>query len=161
MLSIQNLVIYILMFPIIGILLLLLLPSRQTRFLKFVALNSVCFSFVGSLVLWGSFSKSVGFFQFLVKSTWFPLLTLNFTLGVDGISLFFILLTTLLIPLCLLASWNSVSQSLKEFLIAFLFLDFLLIGVFCILDLLFFYIFFESVLIPMGRILGFFRTLQS
>jgi proton-translocating NADH-quinone oxidoreductase chain M len=142
------------MFPIIGILLLLLIPSRETRLLKFVALNSACLSFICSLVLWGSFSKSIGFFQFLVKLIWFPLLTLNFTLGVDGISLFFILLTTLLIPLCLLASWNSVGHSLKEFLIAFLFLDFLLIGVFCVLDLLFFYIFFESVLIPMFLIVG-------
>ena len=154
MLSIQNLLVYILMFPIIGILLLLLIPARETRLLKFIALNSACFSFIGSLILWGSFSKSIGFFQFLVKLTWFPLLTLNFTLGVDGISLFFILLTTLLIPLCLLASWTSVGHSLREFLIAFLFLDFLLIGVFCVLDLIFFYIFFESVLIPMFLIVG-------
>jgi proton-translocating NADH-quinone oxidoreductase chain M len=154
MLVTQNLLIYILSFPIIGILFLLLTPARETRLLKFIALNSACFSFVGSLILWGSFSKSIGFFQFLVKLIWFPLLTLNFTLGVDGISLFFILLTTLLIPLCILASWNSVGHSLKEFLIAFLFLDFLLIGVFCVLDLLFFYIFFESVLIPMFLIVG-------
>ena len=150
----QNLLVYILLFPIIGILVLLSIPSRETRLLKFIALNSACFSFIGSLILWGSFSKSTGFFQFLIKLIWFPLLTLNFTLGVDGISLFFILLTTLLIPLCILASWNSISHSLKEFLIAFLFLNFLLIGVFCILDLLFFYIFFESVLIPMFLIIG-------
>lgn len=142
------------MFPIIGILLLLIIPSRETRLLKFIALNSTCFSFIGSLILWGSFSKSIGFFQFLVKLNWFPLLTLNFTLGVDGISLFFILLTTLLIPLCLLASWNSIGHSLKEFLISFLLIDFLLIGVFCVLDLLFFYILFESVLIPMFLIVG-------
>ena len=148
----QSLLVYILLFPIIGI--LFLIPSRETRLLKFIALNSTCFSFIGSLILWGGFSKSVGFFQFLVKLTWFPLLTLNFTLGIDGISLFFILLTTLLIPLCILASWNSVGHSLREFLIAFLFLDFLLIGVFCVLDLLFFYIFFESVLIPMFLIIG-------
>jgi len=142
------------MFPIIGILLLLLIPTREIRLLKFIALNSACFSFIGSLMLLGVFSKSVGFFQFLVKLTWFPLLTLNFTLGVDGISLFFIVLTTLLIPLCILASWNSVGHNLREFLIAFLFLDFLLIGVFCVLDLLFFYIFFESVLPPMFLIIG-------
>ena len=154
MLVTENLLVYVLLFPIIGILLLFLIPSRETRLLKFIALNSTCFSFIGSLILWGGFSKSIGFFQFLVKLTWFPLLTLNFTLGVDGISLFFILLTTLLIPLCILASWNSVGHSLREFLIAFLFLDFLLIGVFCVLDLLFFYIFFESVLIPMFLIVG-------
>ena len=154
MLFTKNILLYVLLFPIIGILLLLFIPSRETRLLKFVALNSACFSFIGSLILWGSFAKSVSFFQFLTKLTWFPLLTLNFTLGVDGISLFFIFLTTLLIPLCILASWNSVNHSFREFLIAFLFLDFLLIGVFCVLDLLFFYIFFESVLIPMFLIIG-------
>lgn len=154
MLFAPNLLICVLMFPIIGILLLLLVPSRETRLLKFIALNSTCFSFIGSLVLWVSFSKSVGFFQFLAKLNWFPLFTLNFVLGVDGISLFFILLTTLLIPLCILSSWNTIGHSLKEFLIAFLFLDFLLIGVFCVLDLLFFYIFFESVLVPMFLVIG-------
>lgn len=154
MLFSQNLLVYILMFPIIGILLLMLIPARKTRLLKLIALNSTCFSFIGSLTLWGGFNKSIGFFQFLVKIVWFPFINLNFTLGVDGISLFFILLTTLLIPLCILASWNSIGHSLKEFLIAFLFLDFLLIGVFCVLDLLFFYIFFESVLLPMFLIIG-------
>lgn len=154
MLITHNLLILTLLFPIIGILILLLIPAREERLLKFVALNSACFSFISSLFVWGSFSKSLGFFQFLFKLSWFPLLTLNFTLGIDGISLFFLLLTTLLIPLCLLTSWNSVKHSLKEFLIAFLVLDFLLIGVFCVLDLLFFYIFFESVLIPMFLIVG-------
>jgi NADH:ubiquinone oxidoreductase subunit 4 (subunit M) len=73
---------------------------------------------------------------------------------VCSISIFFLLLTTLLVPLCLLVSWNSITLNLKEFLIAFLILDFFLIGVFCVLDLLLFYIFFESVLIPMYLIVG-------
>jgi proton-translocating NADH-quinone oxidoreductase chain M len=154
----QNLLVYLLVFPIIGILFLTFIPSRDTKLLKFIALNFASFSFMGSLILWGSFNKSIGLFQFLTKLTWFPLLNLNFTLGIDGISLFFIFLTTLLIPLCLLASWNSVEYRIKEFLIAFLFLDFLLIGVFCVLDLLFFYIFFESVLIPMFLIIGIFGS---
>ena len=85
---------------------------------------------------------------------WVPTLNLNFVLGIDGISLFFVLLTTLLIPLCLLVSWKSVKVNLKEFLVAFLVMEFFLIGVFCILDLLLFYIFFESVLIPMYLIVG-------
>ena len=85
---------------------------------------------------------------------WVPTLNLNFVLGIDGISLFFVLLTTLLIPLCLLVSWKSVKVNLKEFLVAFLAMEFFLIGVFCILDLLLFYIFFESVLIPMYLIVG-------
>ena len=155
MLSIENLLVYILMFPIFGILLLLFIPYSKERILKIIALNFACLSFTGSLLLWGGFQKSTSSFQFVVKFFWLPSLNLNFILGVDGISLFFVLLTTLLIPLCLLTSWNSINVNLKEFLLAFLFLDFLLIGTFCILDLLLFYIFFESVLIPMGRILNF------
>ena len=142
------------MFPIFGILLVLFLPARNEKLLKAVALNSACLSFTGSLLLWFFFQNSVGSFQFVVKFLWLPHLNLNFILGLDGISLFFLLLTTLLMPLCLLASWSSVRSNLKEFLIAFLILDFFLIGAFCVLDLLLFYIFFESVLIPMFLIIG-------
>ena len=154
MFDIKHLLLYILMFPIFGILILLLIPAREEKLLKTVALNFSCLSFVGSLILWFFFQKSVGSFQFVIKLCWLPALNLNFTLGIDGISIFFLLLTTLLIPLCLLTSWNSVSENLKEFLIAFLVLDFFLIGTFCVLDLLLFYIFFESVLIPMFLIVG-------
>ena len=142
MLNIKNLLIYTLLFPIFGILLLLLLPSRKKKLLKLVALNSACLSFVSSLLLWGFFQKSTGSFQFVVKLFWFPNFNINFILGVDGISLFFLLLTTLLIPLCILTSWN-VDSNLKEFLIAFLILDFFLIGTFCVLDLLLFYFFLD------------------
>jgi proton-translocating NADH-quinone oxidoreductase chain M len=154
MFSFKNLLVYILLFPIFGILTLLFIPNRNEKLLKIVALNSACFSFIGSLLVWGFFQKSIGGFQFVVKFFWLPNLNLNFILGVDGISIFFLLLTTLLVPLCLLVSWNSVTYNLKEFLIAFLILDFFLIGVFCVLDLLLFYIFFESVLIPMYMIVG-------
>lgn len=154
MFDIQNLLIFILMFPIFGIFLICFIPAHEKKLLKTVALNFSCFSFIGSLILWGLFQKSIGSFQFVVKFFWLPVLNLNFTLGIDGISIFFLLLTTLLIPLCLLTSWNSINENLKEFLIAFLVLDFFLIGTFCVLDLLLFYIFFESVLIPMFLIVG-------
>ena len=153
MLVIKNLLIYTLMFPIFGILLLLFIPARNERLLKIVALNAACLSFISSLLVWGFFQKSIGSFQFVVKFFWFPNFNINFILGIDGISLFFLLLTTLLIPLCILTSWN-VGSNLKEFLIAFLILDFFLIGTFCVLDLLLFYIFFESILIPMFLIIG-------
>ena len=149
-----NLLIYILMFPVIGVLVLCFIPAYEKKLLKLVALNASFLAFIGSLLLWGAFNKSTGFFQFVTQSSWFPILNLNFSLGVDGISLFFLLLTNLLIPLCLLISWDSVGHNLKEFLISFLVLDFLLIGVFCVLDLLFFYIFFETVLIPMYLVVG-------
>ena len=154
MFYIKNLLFYILLFPIFGIFILLFIPSSEKKWLKIIALNFACLSSVGSLFLWGSFQKNTGSFQFIAKFFWFYNLNFNLILGVDGISLFFLLLTTLLIPLCLLISWNSVGFSLKEFLIAFLVLDFFLIGTFCVLDLLFFYIFFESVLIPMFLIIG-------
>jgi NADH-quinone oxidoreductase subunit M len=154
MFKLNNLLLYILLFPIFGILTLLLIPAKEEKMLKLTALNFSIFSFIGSLILWGFFQKSIGAFQFVVKFFWLPALNLNFTLGIDGISIFFLLLTTLLIPLCIFTSWNSVNKNIKEFLIAFLVLDFFLIGTFCVLDLLLFYIFFESVLIPMFLIVG-------
>ena len=154
MLNINNLLLYILLFPIFGILILLFIPSKEEHLLKVVTLNSTFLSFFGSLLIWFFFNKSFGSFQFVTKFNWFPELNLSFTLGIDGISIFFLLLTTLLIPLCILTSWNSVTIHLKEFLIAFLMLEFFLIGTFCVLDLLLFYIFFESVLIPMFLIVG-------
>lgn len=150
----KNLLLFILCSPIIGVLFLIVNPKQEEERMKFIALFSSSTSFLLSLILWGLFNKSVSSFQFVIQFFWWPELNLNFTLGVDGISLLFLLLNTFLIPLCILSSWNSVKFNLKEFLIAFLMLDFLLIGVFCIMDLLFFYIFFESVLIPMYLIIG-------
>ena len=123
MFSIKNLLIYTLIFPIIGILILLVIPTRKEKLLKIIALNFSCFSFISSLLVWLFFQKSTGSFQFVVKFFWLPTLNINFILGIDGISLFFLLLTTLLIPLCILTSWN-VGVNLKEFLISFLILDF-------------------------------------
>ena len=154
LLNTNNLLLLILILPLIGIFFLLPISSYNHFLLKNVTLNVSCFLFVISLFLWVFFNKSMGSFQFVSKLLWIPFLNFNLTLGVDGISLFFILLTTLLIFLCVLVSWNSVKINLKEFLIAFLAIEFFLIGVFSILDLLVFYIFFESVLIPMYLIVG-------
>jgi proton-translocating NADH-quinone oxidoreductase chain M len=154
MLSIKNLLFYILVLPISGSFTMLFIPHQKKNLLKNIALNFSFFSFILSIVLWGFFNKSIGSFQFVIQSLWLPELNLNFTLGVDGISIFFLLLSTFLTPLCILASWDNVKYNLKWFLITFLVLDFLVIGAFCSLDLLFFYIFFESVLIPMYLIIG-------
>ncbi len=154
LLNATNLLIFILVVPLIGILLLLCIPSSNYSMLKAVALNTSCIVYIISLFLWVFFNKSIGSFQFVSRILWIPFLNLNFSIGIDGISLFFVLLTTLLIFLCILISWTSVNIYIKEFLIAFLILEFFLIGVFSILDLLLFYIFFESVLIPMYLIVG-------
>ena len=150
----ENLLIFILILPIVGVLILTFIPSNKRNLLKVVALNFSSLPFFGFLCVWAFFKKSIAQFQFITKTFWVPYLNLNLTLGVDGISLFFLLLTTMLIPICILISWSSVKKDLKDYLIAFLLLEFFLIGVFCILDLLLFYIFFESVLIPMFLIVG-------
>lgn len=150
----NNFLFYILVSPLIGVFLLLFVPEREKKLLKTVALNFSFLPFIGFLFIWIFFQKSVSTFQFVTKIFWVPELNLNLTLGVDGISLFFLLLTTLLIPICILASWSGITYKIKEYLISFLILEFFLIGTFCILDLLLFYIFFESVLIPMFLIVG-------
>ena len=154
MFYIKNLLTYILLLPLLGSFLLAITKSTNQKLLRLIALNISCLTFVLSLLLWVFFDKSIGTFQFVNKFLWIPVLNVNFTMGIDGISLFFILLTTLLIPLCLLVSWDSIKFNVKEYLLAFLIMEFFLIGVFCILDLFLFYIFFESVLIPMFLIIG-------
>lgn len=150
----ENLLISILILPVLGSVLLIFTPSKNSKLLKITALHFSSLPFLGSLLVWAFFKKSIAQFQLVTQICWIPLLNLNVSLGIDGISLFFLLLTTMLIPICILLSWNSVKKDLKEYLIAFLLLEFFLIGVFCLLDLLLFYIFFESVLIPMFLIVG-------
>ena len=150
----KNIIFIILSLPLIGIIFLLITPNWNKNLLKNIALLTSSITFILSLFLWLLFDKSTGNFQFVNQLLWIPNLNLNFTVGIDGISLFFVILTTLLIFLCLLTSWNSVHDNLKEYLISFLIMEFFLIGVFCILDVLLFYIFFESVLIPMYLIIG-------
>lgn len=150
----KNIILSLLVLPLIGTFFLLVTPSWNKNLLKSIALFFSSITFILSLFLWVLFDRSTGNFQFVEKIFWLPNLNLNFTVGIDGISIFFIILTTLLIFLCLLTSWNSIHFNLKEYLISFLVMEFFLIGVFCILDLLLFYIFFESVLIPMYLIIG-------
>lgn len=154
LLNIPNLLVFLLLFPLIGTFFLLLIPASNHSLLKSIALKISCFLYLTSLLLWVFFNKSISSFQFVNKLLWIPFLNFNFSIGIDGISIFFILLTTLLIFLCILISWTSVNTNIKEFLIAFLIMEFFLIGVFSVLDLLLFYIFFESILIPMYLIVG-------
>ena len=150
----QNILLHALFTPLIGVLLLTFTDPERKLFMKKIALHFSSIPFLIFLTLWGGFKKSVGTFQFVTKVLWIPILNLNITLGIDGISLFFLLLTTMLIPVCILISWNTVNSNLKGYLMAFLIIEFFLIGVFCVLDLLMFYIFFESILIPMFLIIG-------
>jgi proton-translocating NADH-quinone oxidoreductase chain M len=147
--------------PLFGACLLVFLPSWNLVSIRRVALTTSLLTFLLSLLLWIEFDASTSHFQFLhhANSSGGALGDLSFlhfplALGIDGISLFFVILTTFLIPVCILAGWTSVTSYVKEYCIAFLVLESLMLGVFCVLDLLLFYIFFESVLIPMFVIIG-------
>ena len=110
--------------------------------------------FIGSLLLWVNFDSLTTSYQFVADLPWIGFFNYTLYFGIDGISLFFIILSTLLIPLCILASWNTVKHQVKAYFLCFLVLDFLLIGVFSVIDVFLFYIFFETILIPMFLVIG-------
>lgn len=145
-------------FPFFGALFLLFIPGWKSQLIKNIALNVSLLNFLISLMLWVEFDNSTSKFQFFENYTLFSgdfsFSTFNLVFGIDGISIFFVILTTFLIPVCILVSWNSITAYVKEYCIAFLILETLMIAVFSVLDLLLFYIFFESVLIPMFIIIG-------
>lgn len=128
-------------------------PCSMER-VKKIALDSSLFTFFISLFLWIFFDKSTVQYQykefFFFPNDWHTL----FPFGVDGISLFFLLLTTLTIPICILVGWHSVQKNIREYYIAFLLLEGFLILVWIVTDLFLFYIFFESVLLPMFLVIG-------
>jgi NADH-quinone oxidoreductase subunit M len=107
-----------------------------------------------SLVLWFRFDPSDPGFQFVESVPWLPEYGVGYRMGVDGISVLFVLLSTALTPICILASWESVKVRTREFMLAFLILETMMVGMFCALDFVVFYMFFEGVLIPMFLIIG-------
>ena len=107
-----------------------------------------------SLLLWVKFDQSDAGFQFVESVSWMPEYKVGYKMGVDGISVLFVLLSTVLTPLCILASWESIQTRVREFMISFLILETMMVGMFCALDFIVFYMFFEAVLIPMYLIIG-------
>ena len=140
--------------PLIGIFLLLLVPEEKNIVIKQIALLFSSLTFLFSLLLWIFFDCSTSKFQFIEYFNWVSLFNIRFFLGIDGISLFFVILSTLLVFICILSSWFSVKKHLKQYYICFLLMNSFLIVVFSVLDIIVFYIFFESILIPMFLIIG-------
>ncbi len=120
---------------------------------RWVALWTPGITFILSLAIWWSFDNTTAEFQFVEQASWLGG-AINYKMGVDGISMLFVILTTFLLPGCIIASWYSITTRVKEFMIAFLVLETLMIGVFSALDLVLFYLFFEGGLIPMFLIIG-------
>ena len=143
--------------PLVGAVLIFLIrgePEIVARNARNVALWTSLFTFALSLLLWVGFDTTTADFQFAEQAPWIAGYNINYHLGVDGISLFFILLTTFLTPLCVVASWRVITDRVKEYMIAFLVMETMMVGVFSALDFVLFYLFFEGTLIPMFLIIG-------
>nr|YP_762696.1 NADH:ubiquinone oxidoreductase subunit 4 [Ustilago maydis]Q0H8X6.1 RecName: Full=NADH-ubiquinone oxidoreductase chain 4; AltName: Full=NADH dehydrogenase subunit 4 [Ustilago maydis 521]AAZ67012.1 NADH:ubiquinone oxidoreductase subunit 4 [Ustilago maydis] len=145
----------LLIIPLVGALMLAPMQgnTRQSESqMKRLALGTSLINFVLSIVLWGEFDSSTSEYQFTQEFNQVNFCHLH--IGVDGISLYFVLLTTFITPICILSNWDNIKEQLKYFLMCFLVLETLLIAVFVVLDILLFYVFFESVLIPLFLIVG-------
>ena len=133
--------------PLAGALLLLFMKSD--RAIKITAFVAGLINFPISLILYSRFDTTTALFQFGEHIPWIPSYNINYTLGIDGITIFLILLTTLLTPICILCSWTAIEKRVKEFMFCILIMETAMIGVFCALDLILFYIFWEAMLVPM------------
>jgi NADH-quinone oxidoreductase subunit M len=143
--------------PLVGVLFLLFLrsdPETEARNSRWIALWTSLFTFGTSLFVLGAFDATNPGFQLQERVAWIPSFGIGYHMGVDGISVLFVLLSTFLTPICILASWDSIQSRVKEYMIAFLVLETMMVGMFCALDLVLFYVFFEGVLIPMFIIIG-------
>jgi len=145
----------LILLPILGALFIFFSKSRSNIHLttKYLALFVSFANFILSLYLWYLFDPSTYEFQFLEERSWIKGF-INYKVGIDGISILFIILTTFITPLCVVSVNNTIKNRLKDFLIAILVMESLMIGVFCSLDLVVFYLFFEGGLIPMFLIIG-------
>ena len=143
--------------PLLGAILIMTMKGDALQVAKnarYAALFTSALVFVLSLVMMVNFAPNESGFQFIEYKAWFPSLNISYHMGVDGISMFFVVLSAFLTPICILASWQSIETRVKEYMICFLLLEVFMIGTFCAMDAILFYVFFEAVLIPMFIIIG-------
>jgi NADH-quinone oxidoreductase subunit M len=139
----------ILWIPIAAAVLLAFFPRGADKAIKGTGLVASLITFIISLGILQRFDSNAAGFQLVETQSWIPQWGINYALGVDGISLWLVLLTTLLTPIVFLAGWNTLKKHPKEYVISFLVMEAAMIGVFLATDLLLFYVFFELTLIPM------------
>jgi len=150
----EHLLSWIIWFPLVGIVLVFLVKGKHERAIKWISLITILIDFGLTLVLLLKFNYHTKGFQFVEKSKWIGFINSYYFLGVDGISVLFIPLTALTTLLCILISWNSIKDRVKEFYLALMFTNIAIMGTLCALDLLLFYVFWEAMLIPMYLIIG-------
>ncbi|MBI04812.1 MAG: NADH-quinone oxidoreductase subunit M [Pelagibacteraceae bacterium] len=146
----------IIFLPLLGSFIILFIKEDKSSIsnIRLAALSTSLAVFFLSILLWVQFDYENPHYQFQEKYLWFEDFNFFYHIGIDGISLFMIILCTFLTPLCIISSWNNIKFRVKEYMLAFLFLETVIIGMFSSIDILLFYIFFESVLIPMYLIIG-------
>ena len=143
--------------PLVGVAFIMTVRGNEevvARNARFAALWTSLIVFLMSLKLWFGFDVSEPGFQFQEHAAWLPDFRVDYRMGVDGISVLFVLLSTVLTPICILASWEAITSRVREYMIAFLVLETMMVGMFCAQDFIVFYMFFEGVLIPMFLIIG-------
>jgi len=140
--------------PAVASLLVLLLPRTSPNVIRWTALGASIAAFLVSLAVYANFQVGVGAFQMVEKLPWIPSIGAEWHLGVDGISLFLIVLTTLLTVLCIISSWHSIHERVQEYFFFFLLLEAGMVGVFAALDLFVFYVMWEVMLVPMFFLIG-------
>nr|BCT43285.1 NADH dehydrogenase subunit 4 [Musa coccinea] len=145
---------FLLLCPVLGSITPLFIPNSRIRLIRWIGLCASLITFLYPPVLRIQFDPSTAKSQFVERLRWLPYENINYYIGIDGVSLFFVILTTLLIPICISVGWSSIRHFGKEYIIAFLIREFLMIAVSCMLDPLLFYVLSESVLIPMFIIIG-------
>jgi NADH-quinone oxidoreductase subunit M len=148
----------LILLPLLGALMIMVFTrgddERAASEARYIALFTTLITFFASIYLWIGFNPATADFQFVEKHEWFVGMNIGYYLGIDGISLFMVLLTTFLMPLCIACSWQSITVRVRAFMVNFLILESFVIGVFCALDAVMFYLFFEGMLIPMYLIIG-------
>ena len=145
---------YLILIPLIGSFLILFINKEQANVIRYTALGISTLAFLLSLVIYFQFDSSNSDFQFVNKFEWLKGLNIHYHVGIDGMSMLLVLLTTFLTPLTLISSWSSIESKVKDFTFFFLMLEVGMLGVFISLDLFLFYIFWEAMLIPMYFIIG-------
>jgi NADH-quinone oxidoreductase subunit M len=148
----------LILLPLLGALLILTMVKGDSEAAaqeaRYIALLTTLATFLLSILIWTGFTPGTADFQWVEKHPWFAGLGIDYYLGIDGISLFMVLLTTFLMPICILCSWETITTRVRAFMVSFLILESFVIGVFCALDTVVFYLFFEGMLIPMYLIIG-------
>jgi NADH-quinone oxidoreductase subunit M len=143
--------------PLVGGVIIMLVRGDEATVAsnaRWTALWTSLIVLVLSLVLWVKFDTGEAGFQFVEDIQWMPEYGAGYKMGVDGISVLFVLLSTLLTPICILSSWECITRSVREYMFTFLVLETMMVGMFCALDFVVFYVFFEGVLLPMFLIIG-------